>query len=275
MNNNITYCNVFNRMLILKYKKAYAEKNIEIVKINANYAIYPASYYNTISQFGYTKNIDFIFIGDISANERQKRNREWVGEFANKYFTNDSYLKYSKVQRDYVIAGIFDKSLIEASYIPRNVPGELAEHFDNKYYKLLANAKFCLCPAGDCPWSMRFYEAIMCKCIPIVKYSWETWRSSAESRLNYKYYLADDKEFVYREDWVEHNYTLFMKFHTLEKSPPINKIEAKCVRDGCNYKIHSKIGKGKYCCMACKNLSLGVHGPRCERVFIQTAKAIS
>jgi hypothetical protein len=64
-------------------------------------------------------------------------------------------------------------------------------------------------------WSMRFYECLMCKCIPIVDKVEETFRSVEESKLDYKYYLTSCPEFVYREDWVEHNYNLFIKYHTL------------------------------------------------------------
>ena len=56
----------------------------------------------------------------------------------------------------------------------------------------------------------------MCKCIPIVNTVEETYRSKEESKLNYKYYLSSDKEFVYREDWVEHNHNIFLQYHTLE-----------------------------------------------------------
>ena len=44
----------------------------------------------------------------------------------------------------------------------------------------------------------------------------ETYRSEAESKLDYKYYLSSDADFVYREDWVKHNYNIFLKYHTLE-----------------------------------------------------------
>ena len=64
---------------------------------------------------------------------------------------------------------------------------------------------------------MRFYECLMCKCIPIVNSVEETYRSEVESKLDYKYYLSSDTDFVYREDWVEHNYNIFLKYHTLEE----------------------------------------------------------
>ena len=102
-----------------------------------------------------------------------------------------------------------------------NIPADLTftgfpDPSDKNYFDVMCKSKFCLCPAGDDLWSMRFYEALMCKCIPIVNNEKETYRSDPESKLGYKFYLTSDKEFIYREDWVEHNYNLFLKYHTLE-----------------------------------------------------------
>ena len=36
-----------------------------------------------------------------------------------------------------------------------------------------------------------------------------------KSDKDYKYYLTTDENIEYREDWVEHNYSLFLKYHTL------------------------------------------------------------
>ena len=34
---------------------------------------------------------------------------------------------------------------------------------NNKFYfETMTQSKFVLCPAGDAPWSFRFYETIMC-----------------------------------------------------------------------------------------------------------------
>ena len=63
---------------------------------------------------------------------------------------------------------------------------------------------------------MRFYECLIGKCIPIVDIVEETYRSKEESNLDNKYYLSSDYDFVYREDWVEHNYNIFLQYHTLE-----------------------------------------------------------
>ena len=78
----------------------------------------------------------------------------------------------------------------------------------------MTKSKFTLCPAGDVTWSMHFYEALMCRSIPIVNSANETFRSKEESKLNYKYYLTID-HIVCRDDWVKHNYKIFLRYHTL------------------------------------------------------------
>lgn len=112
--------------------------------------------------------------------------------------------------------GNYDHTLSENGFVPREVSISKRNFFDKKYFDNLSQSKFCLCPGGDAIWSMRFYECLMCKCIPIVNIVKETYRSKEESKLDYKYYLSSDKEFVYREDWVEHNYKIFLQYHTLE-----------------------------------------------------------
>ena len=40
--------------------------------------------------------------------------------------------------------------------------------YDDDYYENLGNTKYALCPPGDCLWSYRFFEAIMCGAIPVL-----------------------------------------------------------------------------------------------------------
>jgi hypothetical protein len=249
----------FNRILKLRYKKAHEEAGIKIKNIVTSYAIYPKSYYSAVANIGFEKDIDFVFIGMIGKNNNVCVNRTWLFPFARVFFTDKSYFKDTTNPLDYKSNGVYDRTLEGGGFIPRKYADAEACKFDTSYFKILARSKFSLCPAGDCPWSMRFYEAIMCKSIPIVKYKWETWRSYEESKLDYKFYLADAKEFIYREDWAEHNYALFMKYHTLES------INIKCHTEGCGYIVNSdkKNNNGQYCCRRCRlNKS---HGPKCER----------
>ena len=88
--------------------------------------------------------------------------------------------------------------------------------FDENYFSVLSQSKFCLCPAGDAPFSMRFYEALMCRAIPIVDRTEVTYRSESESNINYKYYLSGEDSYQYRADWAQQNYDIFMQYHTFK-----------------------------------------------------------
>lgn len=254
----------FTVILKERFIKALSEKNINNIKIKKNvpqtYAIFPQSFYN--NQMDEAKTIDFNFHGSIGQNEYQAINRAWVFDFISKYFTKDSFFVNTILKENHIPIGVFDYSDKFGSLTW--ITTKVRAIYDANYFSTLRKSKFCLCPAGDYPWSIRFYEALMCKAIPIVKYSWETWRSLEESKLDYKFYLVDDKEFIYREDWAEHNYALFMKYHTLDGNMGVITNNTKCARKECVFLKHSRnIGDGKYCCIACK--TSGAHGPRCEQ----------
>ena len=157
-----------------------------------------------------------MFYRTKNANPQQQQSRQWVNIFVKQKFGIKSYLQYTGESLHYISSGIFDHTNRNTEFIPRYCPDTSCNTIDRHYFMILMRSMFCLCPAGDQPWSMRFCEAIMCKCIPIVKYRWETYRSEAESKLDYKFYYADDPEFIYRKDWVEHNYNLFLRYHTLK-----------------------------------------------------------
>ena len=249
----------FNRLLRLRFIKAFEEINIPKIGINSEYAIYPASYYKTVESIGVSKVIDFCFIGGVNANRLQKRSREWVFPFVDKYFGEKSYLNFTDENDKYISKGSFDKTNKVKGFIPRKAKDtNTAVKIDRQYFKTLKQSQFCLCPAGDAPWSMRFYEALMCKSIPIVHYKWESWKTEKESKLDYKYYLASDPEFMYREDWAQHNYDIFLEYHTINKKNILKYLPSavnKCLNLNCNYMKHPNVlnNGGLYCCVSCKN----------------------
>jgi len=97
--------------------------------------IFPPSLINFINNIPKIKTNSYCFIGDITPN------RKWVEDYKSK----DSIIRAT------------DKSKYN-----RNA-------YDETYYKDLCRSKFTLCPTGDCPWSYRFFEAIMCFSIPIME----------------------------------------------------------------------------------------------------------
>tara|TARA_B100000902_G_C27030937_1_gene774465 strand:+ start:44 stop:802 length:759 start_codon:yes stop_codon:yes gene_type:complete len=217
----------FAPKLSMWYKEAYFELGIPIKSIDHSYAIYPKRFYKSIN-LNMDKKYDFIFIGAFSFTAGQERgynNRKWIIDFAKKRFTDNSLFinttKNRNLHLDYKWSklGTYDKTLETDQndiMIPKHMPLNKRNFFDKKYFDNLSQSKFGLCPGGDGVWSMRFYECLMCKCIPIVNTVEETYRSEEESKLDYKYYLSSDNDFVYREDWVKHNYNIFLQYHTLE-----------------------------------------------------------
>jgi hypothetical protein len=185
--------------------------------IDTRYALYPKRFYETVASLNQKKLHDYCFIGAFMVDPATKSNRGWIIDFINENFTAESYLQFTdkKTKSNYIALGTFDHSLEVQGLVPKEVPLKDRNQFDQNYFSKMCSSKFTLCPAGDIFWSMRFYEALMCKSIPIVTSIDETFRSKEESLLNYKYYLTSD-EHIFREDWAEHNYQLFIKHHTLK-----------------------------------------------------------
>lgn len=206
------------------YLESYKEVNIDCDSVDQSYAIYPKRFYKSID-LGRKKTIDFTFIGALSFGVAQTvgyNNRKWIIDFAKTHFNENSLFinttKNLNLNHSWEVVGPFDKTFSSKTQFmcPKIMMREDRNNFDKAYFDNLSESKFCLCPAGDLMWSMRFYECLMCKCIPIVDKVDETFRSPEESKLEYKYYTTSSPEFIYREDWVEHNYNIFLKYHTLE-----------------------------------------------------------
>jgi hypothetical protein len=185
--------NKFSPKLLEWYNEAYTEVGIINPEINTKYALYPKRFYKTVETLDQTKKYDFIFIGSMT-----NKNREWILEFIKNNFTKNSYLEFIDIY-----------TMDCDGFVPKEHPIK-----NINYFERMCNSMFCLCPEDDMMYSMRFYEAIMCRTIPIVNNIESTYRSPMEAMIDYKYYMIGDM-IEYREDWVEHNYKLFIKYHTL------------------------------------------------------------
>ena len=80
---------------------------------------------------------------------------------------------------------------------------------DIDYYKGLSSSLFGLAPIGDCPWSYRFFESIMCKAIPILGDTDQDIFSDGY------YFLRDSGDHKYDSEAAERNLTKMIKNHTL------------------------------------------------------------
>ena len=82
----------------------------------------------------------------------------------------------------------------------------------------MSQSKFVLCPAGDSPWSFRFYEVLMCGSIPIVESRHHTYRTISEYKFDYKYILCFKHNINdYNEEIIKHNTVVFEKQHLINK----------------------------------------------------------
>lgn len=192
---------------------------------NPDIAIFARSYYNEINQLNHEKKYDYVFIGSL--RERIIHNRSWVIEFAKKHFTENSIFINTMADRNWKSLGVFDLTHTHKSkcFSPMNCGDDINQTKEvqyrivneNKFYfETICQAKFCLCPAGDSPWSFRFYEVLMCKSIPIVE-SWiHTFRTETEALFGYKYLLYTDPH-TFEENIIKHNTTIFEKKHLLPK----------------------------------------------------------
>ena len=62
------------------------------------------------------------------------------------------------------------------------------------YFHRLARSRFTLAPAGDKPWSQRFFEAIMAGSVPILQLPQHAGRNLGEQTLGYKFLLVSEFE---------------------------------------------------------------------------------
>jgi len=93
---------------------------------------------NYIKNLNKEKTIEYYFSGNIS------KNRLWIKKYEN-----------------------YPKSIIVNSKYGRKIDKKY--QIDTEYFENLSKTKFALCPVGTCKWSYRFFESIMCFCIPVLE----------------------------------------------------------------------------------------------------------
>lgn len=170
----------FNNTKISENEIGVDHKNMTITHGNRMYRlIFPKSYVEQINKIGFKKDIEYNFVG-LYTNKR-----EWVNEYID---SKDNIINFNRSGRTK-----------EKGY------------FDIEYYKTLCRSKYTLCPEGDHKWTYRFYEAILCKSIPITK-----TRSEFYDYARYLYYTKDC-DHQYDESFVDHNYDVFLNSHILSK----------------------------------------------------------
>jgi len=202
-------------------EEALIEKNIHSCATwSPPFALFSKKYYNEMCELNHDKIYDFCFIGSINSNYEK---RKWVIDFAKKNFTNNSIFINTDNTPTWELLGSFDYTNTIIGFCPKNNYDNQSKNVqyrvvkDNiEYFEKMCKSNYCLCPAGDAPWSFRFYEALMCKSIPIVESWHHTYRTTEEANINYKYVLYQNIENdVNFDDYVNENSKIFENYHLL------------------------------------------------------------
>ena len=130
---------------------------------------YIKEYISTLKKY---KTIDYNFIGTITEH------RKWI----TKYNGSNAIIKNSNNGRN----------------------PSLKYNIDKEYYDILSRSRFTLTPTGDCPWSYRFFEAIMCLSIPILE------QDSQDIFMKDYFFYYSNNEHIYLEEKAIENYNKFI-----------------------------------------------------------------
>lgn len=104
---------------------------------------------------------------------------------------------------------------IFASELGRQFPEKA---WDESYYDRLARSEFVLCPRGDCVWSYRFFEAVLCGAIPIAEQA-----CAAFDGFEYELMSGDARGFAWSADIAERNFAHAIRRLTV----PLNGLNAE------------------------------------------------
>ena len=215
--------------LKLLWQQSYAEAGTAPADVPSpvgqpRIALYPRSFVERVQGFGSAKPIDFNFRGAVYIDEVTRANRQWVLDFAARHFTARSYFQITDSQalrrtlllrRRHRLLGRFDYSYARRGFVPKENEVSRRDYFDEDYFRLMSESEFTLCPAGDAPWSMRFYEAILAGSIPILEKPQHAGRNALEYGIGYRYYLVGAGPYEFRQDWMDENFQKFLRFQTL------------------------------------------------------------
>ena len=192
---------------------ALAECNLR-TDTDRKVAIFPSWWIEKIEALHQPKIIDFNFIGALRTDQLTEKNRQWVLDFAKKFFTESSYLQFTDVitRKTHKPIGPFDNTLTRNGFVPKEHPVHNRGYFDHFYYEVLCKSKYTLCPAGDSKWSMRFYEAIACKSIPITTDN-DPFRTVHEKKIGY-FFFKRNTIAAYSRNQVDNNYNKFIDNQT-------------------------------------------------------------
>lgn len=136
--------------------------------------VFPMRLVDEVRAMSKTKSRDYYFQGVIS------RTRKWLAKYPGVVESFTGRNKFKKYKTDYL------------------------------YYERLCATRFALCPTGDCPWSYRFFEAVMCKSIPVIG------DGEIDVYAAPFFFYRDSDEKTYSDAYCDENFRIFLERHTLK-----------------------------------------------------------
>ena len=122
-------------------------------------------------------------------------------KFAREHFQSDSYFAATDAAQTHSRLGIWDHS-----------QDHRISHA--RYLGIIAQSRFTLCPEGDQPWTLRFFEAVSLKSIPVVWHPTRWARNPIELELGYQFVLFNESH-VYDVQVAESNFKIFTQHQLL------------------------------------------------------------
>lgn len=164
------------------------------------------------------KTSKYVFQGSLEMNNPR---RQWILDFVRANFAKDDLLIITD-EDNHSSLGPYDHTASVVGYSPRHhKPDQRHFFFDGKYYALMIKSDFTLSPGGDCPWSMRFYEAILAGSIPVINSVGQDYSGRAFwfNRIGYRYFTIDQaaNSNMSRGELkriADENYNLLLKYQT-------------------------------------------------------------
>lgn len=215
---NIVYLDTGPRSVFL-HEQAYEEEGLPCPPVDERLSpvklLHPRSFIEAVDDLPCEKVHDYCFMGTLYRPETFEH-RRWILDFARERFTERSYLQLSESPPEHVRLGSFDHTgETDGVFVPKEAPwGRERAWFNPAYFAALRRSELALCPAGDRPWSMRFFEAIMCRAIPVVTDLRHVGRNDAERGIGYHVLLAHEAH-AWDPELAEENYQLFLQHQTL------------------------------------------------------------
>jgi hypothetical protein len=137
-----------------------------------------------------------ITFAGLLTKERLATLSKWSAANGGKRLTMPGRIQ-QRFRSHILLRGLPSGTTVWASRRGRTYP---VKAWDDDYFEMLGRSQFILCPAGDCVWTYRVFEAALCGAIPIVEEA-----SPAYGDIRTQPMTADASALVWDREIVEHN----------------------------------------------------------------------